>query len=217
MTTALIALFLVALVGGIISRAGERFLDWVLPPGANFRLAAFLARLAVRLARSDRVRNEALDVLANVLARDEAANPVATVLPVVLRSATKGQLGPAIQALSPFFLFWLVADSSLEFFFSYRTADFLAMCASPFMAAALVVPARKVEPRINGLPWRMTVNSVYVGLAAHQAALWYSLVSGDKVTLQVTIIVVYLYCGCVALMGRAARRRLSAGVAGRRA
>lgn len=76
------------MLGAVLARAGERAADWLIPTRLNYRLAALAARLAVRVARSPREKDEAADALANVLASIEderEISPLAAVMPVLVR------------------------------------------------------------------------------------------------------------------------------------
>lgn len=88
-------MLLLLLIGGIVSGAGERLFNWVIPRGVNFLVAAMIARLALSLAFDTCSRNEASDVLANILAADPENcdfSPIAVALPVLGRCALS-QLG----------------------------------------------------------------------------------------------------------------------------
>jgi hypothetical protein len=88
--TAALATFLILLAGAMLPRVGERLVDWLVPPGLNFRIGARLARVAVALAGSDATRDEARDALANIQACAPVrtgVTPIAVVVPVLGRAA----------------------------------------------------------------------------------------------------------------------------------
>lgn len=88
--TVVVAGFLVLLAGAMLPRVGERLVDWLVPPGLNFRIGAALARMAVALAASDAARDEARDALANIRACAPArtgVSPIAVVVPVLGRAS----------------------------------------------------------------------------------------------------------------------------------
>lgn len=81
------AILLVA-TAALLARVGERLVDWLISPQLNYRIGAASARLAVRLARSERERHEAEDVLGNILAsapESSDVSPLASVAPVLTR------------------------------------------------------------------------------------------------------------------------------------
>jgi hypothetical protein len=81
---------ILALVGGMLHRAGARVLDWILPGGINYYLAEQVARLCIRLAGTAAARDAATDLLANLktVDRDDRASyrPLAECAPVLRRS-----------------------------------------------------------------------------------------------------------------------------------
>lgn len=84
MTAALV----LALLGALLARVAERLVDWLIPRRLNHSLAAAVARLAIRIARSELERQEAEDSLANTLAPLEDAadvSPLSNVMPVLAR------------------------------------------------------------------------------------------------------------------------------------
>jgi len=88
MTAAAVTTVLVIAGGAVVARWGERLADWLIPTRLNFKIGAELARLALRLARSESEREEGLDALANILAADPKSpggSPMASIAPVLLR------------------------------------------------------------------------------------------------------------------------------------
>jgi hypothetical protein len=84
------AALLLLLIGALLTRIGERLVDWLIPDRLNHRLAAALARVALRLAGSGGARDEAADALGSVLAEapeSREISPLAAVAPVLFRCA----------------------------------------------------------------------------------------------------------------------------------
>jgi hypothetical protein len=87
-----ISALILVMLGWFFAPLGQRFINWLIPPALNYKLAARLARLAGLLARSAAERDEVRDLLGLILASDparlaagekpEVTNPLAVVLPV---------------------------------------------------------------------------------------------------------------------------------------
>jgi len=103
--TVTVSTVIVLIVGWLCAPVGQRFVNWLIPPGTNYKLAALAARLTGRLARSEEERAEATDLLGSILASDparldsdeapEISNPLAVAVPVLHR-CVGAQIGRAL-------------------------------------------------------------------------------------------------------------------------